>query len=183
LELFDENGVYLSTASGQVDYRDGTVAPPAVLPGLANHCDLVLTLDNQPPVPELSIPAVTNECGVIPWTPTLNLHFQVSVTQDNHRLHSWRLQYTKGVNPAIQVLAGGSSNSGALSPVNQSVSGAALLSGLSGTCAFALKLYAWAHIRNGYGLVYYREQIKAIAVEKCAPCPECAPLTLARPPV
>lgn len=31
----------------------------------------------------------------------------------------------------------------------------------------ALKLWAWPHIRNGYGFIYYSEQIKAIAIEKC----------------
>ena len=168
LELFDENGVYLSSASGKVDYRDGTVVPPAVLPPMVDHCDLVITLDNQPAEVKLDIPAALNDCGVIPWSPTLALNFQATVTQPNNRLYSWTLQYTKGVNPAVTVLAGGVSHSGALSPVNQTVSGAPLLVGLTGTCAFAIKLCAWAHIRNGYSRVYYREQIKAIAIEKCA---------------
>ncbi|MEO6320755.1 MAG: hypothetical protein ABIR56_08710 [Polaromonas sp.] len=173
LELFDENGVYLNTASGLVDYRDGTVTPPALLPAMTDHCDLVVTLDNKPAVVNLDIPAVLNECGVIPWSPALTLTFNVSATQENNRLHSWTLQYTKGVNPAVNVLGSNSSSSGALSPVSLPVSGAPLLAGLTSTCAFALKLYGWAHIRNGYGFVYYTEQIKAIAIEKCAPCPEC----------
>ena len=173
LELFDENGVYLNTASGLVDYRDGTVTPPALLPAMTDHCDLVITLDNKPAVVNLDIPAVLNECGVIPWSPALTLNFNVAATQENNRLHSWTLQYTKGVNPVVTVLASNSSNAGALSPVSTTVSGAPLLVGLTTTCAFALKLYGWAHIRNGYGLVYYTEQIKAIAIEKCAPCPEC----------
>ncbi len=169
LELFDENGVYLNTASGLVDYRDGTVTPPALLPAMIDHCDLVITLDNKAAVVNLDIPAVLNDCGVIPWSPALTLNFNVSATQENNRLHSWALQYTKGVNPAVTVLASNSSNSGALSPVSTTVSGAPLLAGLTSTCAFALKLYAWAHIRNGYGFVYYTEQIKAIAIEKCGP--------------
>ena len=174
LELFDENGVHLKTASGLVDYRDGTVTPPAVLPPMIDHCDLVITLDNKPAVVNVDIPAVLNECGVIPWSPALTLSFNVRATQENHRLYSWRLEYTKGVNPAVTYLDGDSSSSGALSPVSvPPVSGAPLLVGLTSTCAFALKLYAWAHIRNGYGFVYYTEQIKAIAIEKCAPCPEC----------
>jgi hypothetical protein len=179
LEAFDENGVYLNTASGQVDYRDGTVVPPALLPAMTDHCDLVVTLDNKAPAMNLDIPAVLNECGVIPWSPTLTLNFTAAVSQENSRLNSWALQYTKGVNPAVTVLASGSSATGALSPVNQVVSGAPLLAGLASTCAFALKLYAWAHVRNGYGLIYYREQIKAIAIEKCGPCPECATPPLA----
>jgi hypothetical protein len=160
-----------------VDYRDGTVTPPALLPAMTDHCDLVITLDNKSAVVNLDIPAVVNECGVIPWSPALTLTFNVTATQENNRLHSWALQYTKGVNPAITVLGSNSSSSGALSAVSVPVSGAPLLAGYSittgSTCAFALKLYAWAHIRNGYGLVYYTEQIKAIAIEKCAPCPEC----------
>jgi len=168
LEMFDENGVYLNTASGQVDYRDGTVVPPAVLPAMIDHCDLVITLDNKPAIVNLGIPAVLNECGVIPWSPALTLDFNVSATQENGRLTSWALQYTKGVNPAVTVLASDSSNSGSLSPVSTTVSGAPLLAGLTSTCAFALKLYAWAHIRNGYGLIYYTEQIKAIAIERCS---------------
>ena len=173
LELFDQNGVYLNSASGLVDYRDGTVTPPALLPAMTDHCDLVITLDNKPAVVNLAIPAVLNECGVIPWSPVLTLNFNVLATQENNRLHSWALQYTKGVNPAVTVLASNSSSSGALSPASPTVSGAPLLAGLTSTCAFALKLSAWAHVRNGYGLVYYTEQIKAIAIEKCAPCPEC----------
>ena len=168
LEMFDENGVYLNTASGQVDYRDGTVVPPAVLPALIDHCDLVITLDNKPAVVNLGIPNVLNECGVIPWSPGLTLDFNVSAVQENGRLNSWALQYTKGVNPTVTVLASNASNSGALSPVSTVVSGAPLLVSLNSTCAFALKLYAWAHIRNGYGFIYYTEQIKAIAIEKCS---------------
>ncbi len=174
LEVFDENGIYLKTASGMVDYRDGTVTPPATLPAMMDHCDLVITLDNKPAVVNLDIPAVVNECGVIPWSPALTLTFNVSATQENNRLQSWTLQYTKGVNPTVTVLGSAISNSGGLNAVGLPVSGAPLLVGLGSTCAFALKLYSWAHIRNGYGFVYYTEQIKAIAIEKCGPCPECA---------
>lgn len=42
-----------------------------------------------------------------------------------------------------------------------------MLEGVDSTCAFALKLLAWPHIRNGRHFVYYREVVKAIAVEKC----------------
>ncbi|NHZ96098.1 hypothetical protein [Massilia sp. CCM 8734] len=180
LELFDENGVYLDSASGQVDYRDGTVAPPATLPAVADHCDLVITIDNQPAELDLDIPAVLNDCGVIPWQPALALNFNVSVTQPSNRLYTWALDYTKGVSPTVTSLlpSPAFSNSGALSPVNTSVSGAPLLAGLSSTCAFAVKLSAYAHIRNGYGLVYYSEIIIALAIEKCVPCPECGPIAI-----
>jgi len=177
LEVFDENGAKLTTAMG-VDYRDGTITPPAVLPPMLDRCDLVITLDNKPPQVDLTIPAVINECGVIPWTPALSLTFQVQVSQENNRLRSWGLYYTKGVNPAIHYLDSGSSNNGLPGNVNKPVSGGTaapapgtgMLAGLDTTCAFALKLWAYAHVRDGRHFIYYREQIKAIAVEKCPPC-------------
>jgi hypothetical protein len=43
LELFDATGTLLTSA--KVDYRDGTVAPPAILPPLY-PCDLVIAVDN-----------------------------------------------------------------------------------------------------------------------------------------
>lgn len=168
MEVFDENGAHLTTASSQVDYRDGTVAPPAILPPMVDHCDLVITLDNKPPQADVAIPAVLNECGVIPWSPTLTLNFNVNVTQENNRLFAWSLSYTKGVNPTQNPLANASSANGLLSPVNAVVSGAPLLVGLTTTCAFALILRATPHIRNGYTFIYDVEQIKAIAIEKCA---------------
>ncbi|SEL94104.1 hypothetical protein SAMN04489760_10174 [Syntrophus gentianae] len=179
LEVFDENGAKLTTAMG-VDYRDGTVTPPAVLPPMLDRCDLVITLDNKPPQVDLTIPAVINECGVIPWTPALSLTFQVQVSQENNRLRSWGLYYTKGVNPTIHYLDSGVSNNGLPGSVNKPVSGGTaapapgtgMLAGLDTTCAFALKLWAYAHVRDGRHFIYYREQIKAIAVEKCPPCPE-----------
>ena len=51
-------------------------------------------------------------------------------------------------------LASGSSNTGSPGGVNAIVSGASMLVGLNSTCAFALKLWAWPHIRNGYGFIY-----------------------------
>lgn len=166
LEVFDQNGNKLTSA--QVDYRDGTVTPPAVLPPMADRCDVVITLDNKGPQLTLDIPSVINECGVIPWSPSLVLNFSISASQENGRLRSYGLQYTKGVNPTVHVLDSGISNSGAPGTVNKTVSGAALLVGLTTTCAFALKLWAYAHIRDGRQFIYYDEVIKAIAVEKCS---------------
>jgi hypothetical protein len=172
LEVFDNNGVKLTSA--KVDYRDGTVMPPAVLPSMVDHCDLKIMLDNKPPVVDFTVPAVINECGVIPWSAVPPLNFNISVSQENGRLHSWGFQYTKGVNPTVHLLDSGSSNNGAPASVNKTVDGTSppsgipsMLTGVTTTCAFALKLWGWAHIRNGYGLVYYHEQIKAIAIEKC----------------
>jgi hypothetical protein len=172
LEVFDESGNKLTTVMG-VDYRDGThepTTPPTPLPAMIDHCDLVITLDNKPPEVKLTIPAALNECGVIPWSavaPPLTLNFDVYASQENGRLYSWGLQYTKGVNPAVTILAGGVSNNGTPGTVSPTVSGNAMLAGLTTTCAFALKLWAYSHIRDGRYFVYYKEVIKAIAIEKC----------------
>jgi hypothetical protein len=172
LEMFDKNGAKLTTASGVVDYRNGagagTGSPPAPLPPMTDHCDLLLTLDNVPPKAELTIPAVTNECGVIPWSPGLVLNLLVNASQANGRLRSWELYYTKGVG-VEQPLAGHVSANGLPgSFTNHVVSGAPLLAGLTSTCAFALRLRAVAHIRDGRQFVYDDQDIDAIAIEKCS---------------
>ncbi len=165
LEVFDENGVKMTSA--QVDYRDGTVTPPAVLPPMLDRCDLVITLDNKAPNLVLLTPA-TNECGVIPWSPSLVLNFNVTATQENSRLLSWALQYKKGAGPYLPLPGGaGSSTSGGASVSGLNVSGAPLLVGLSSTCAFALRLSATAHVRDGRQFIFYREDVHAIAIEKC----------------
>lgn len=188
LEMFDQNGVKLTSAMG-VDYRNGAGigdgTPPAPLPPMVDHCDLVITLDNKAPEVELTVPAVINECGVIPWPPALSLNFQVQVSQENNRLRSWGLYYTKGVNPSVHYLASGTSSTGLPGNVNQTVPGGTalpapgtgMLANLTTTCAFALKLWATAHVRDGRQFIYYREQMKAIAIEKCScpPCPPCPP--------
>ncbi len=140
---------------------------------MVDHCDLVVTLDNQPPVVDLQVPAVTNECGVIPWTAVPPLDLSVSVVQENGRLHSWGLQYTEGINPAVHVLDSGVSHTGVPAVLNKIVdatnapTGINMLDGVTSTCAFALKLWAIAHVRDGRNFIFYREQIKAIAIEKC----------------
>jgi hypothetical protein len=164
LEVFDGAGVKLTSAT--IDYRDGTVAPPAVLPAMVDSCDLILQIDNQAPTVALAFPAVVNPCGVVPVTATpFNLTAQVD--QENGRLHSWGLGYVKGLNIASGTLASASSNSGLAVPVSQLVSSAPMTAGLTGTCAFALTIGAWAHIRNGYGLIYHVSQPYALAVENC----------------
>ncbi len=179
LEVFDQNGNKLTTAMG-VDYRNGAGSgngtPPAPLPPMTDRCDLVLTLDNKRAEVELTIPAVINECGVIPWTPALSLDFNVHVSQENNRLRSWGLYYTKGINPTIHYLDSGYSNNGLPGTVNKTVPGGTaspspgtgMLANLNSTCAFALKLYAYAHVRDGRHFIYYTEEIKAIAIEKCS---------------
>jgi len=174
LEVFDKNGTHLTSASGTVDYRNGAGTgngiPPSPLPPMVDHCDLVITLDNKPPVAELTVPAVTNDCGVIPWTAVPPLIFRVNAFQENNRLRQWRLWYTKGVG-SEQLLAASPVSSNGLpgSYTNLPVSGAPLLAGLTSTCAFALRLRAWAHIRNGRHWIYQDQDIDAIAIEKCGP--------------
>lgn len=173
LELFDRNAIRLTTASGLVDYRNGagtgSGVPPAPLPPMVDHCDLVITLDNKPPVAELTVEGVVNDCGVIPWSAVPPLNFHVQASQENGRLHSWALYYTKGVGDETS-LAGDSSGGGLPGgSVNETVDGSELIEGLETTCAFALRLRAWAHVRNGYSWVFSDEDIDAIAIEKCGP--------------
>ncbi|BBO87256.1 hypothetical protein [Desulfosarcina ovata] len=179
LEVFDENGVKLD--STDIDYRDGTVPPGSVLPAMLNRCDVVVTLDNLAPTVDFDIPAVINSCGVIPWEAVPPLDIDIRVVQENGRLRRWGLQYTKGTVATVHGLDSGVSNNGTPASVTQTVPGAPMLTGLTSTCAFALKLWARSHITDGRitgtsGLprtIYYRETIKAIVIEKCDPCPPC----------
>lgn len=165
LEVFDENGVKLTSAD--VDYRDGTVPPPGPLPSMLDSCDLNIMIDNVAPAIDLQIPAAAGECGVVPWSQVGSLAFDVSVNQIHSRLYAWSLRYVKGLTGTDVYLASPSSGSGLPVPVNQSISGAPLLVGLTGTCAFSLTLDAWPLVRNGYGFIHYVHQTKAIAVERC----------------
>jgi hypothetical protein len=166
LEVFDHNGVLQTSAT--VDYRDGTVAPPGPLPSMPDHIDLVLAIDNKPAELSLDVPAAGNLCGVIPFTST-PFNINTSVTQPNGRLNSWTLYYEKGLIGAKNPMTG-ESNVAGLSPLprNASTSSAPFTTGLTTTCAFSLILEAWAHIRNGYGLIYWSQLIKSVAVEKCS---------------
>jgi hypothetical protein len=164
LEVFDSTGTLLT--STKVDYRDGTVSPPAVLPALY-PCDLMITIDNNPPTLGMTILPSPTGCGVIKAHDVPPLNVQVQVDQANGRLYRWRLQYTKGVTPGVNVLDGDLDHTGLGTPVNLTVDAMPMLAGVTTTCAFALKLWAWANVRNGYGLIWYREVIKAIAVERC----------------
>ena len=171
LEVFDKNGTKLGSAV--VDYVDGTVAPPAVLPPMPDHCDLVLQIDNVPPTITLDVPKAGSACGVVKFA-DVPFNINTSVNQANGRLFWWRLRYVKGLSSTENPLAAEVSDAGGapagLSPLprNAITSSAPFTSGLTTTCAFALIVDAWAHIRNGYGFVYYRREVKAVAVEKCS---------------
>jgi hypothetical protein len=167
LEVFDANGQKMN--SSRIDFRNGTITSPAVLPLMTDKCDLVLTIDNKAPYVNLTGPQTSTECGVIEWiglTPP-DLSLKVEVSQENGRLNNWALYYIKG-STYMSTLDSDSSNSGNILPVSKTVSGNSMLTGVSGTCAFALKLYAYSHIRDGVNSrVYYSEKIIAIVVKKC----------------
>lgn len=163
LEVFDNTGTLLTNT--KVDYRDGTVSPPALLPALY-PCDLVITVDNNRPDLNMTIRPAPTGCGVIKSSAVPPLDVDVQVSQANNHLYRWRLQYTKGVSPTVHVLDGDLDHTG-LAPVNTTVNAMPMLAGVTTTCAFALKLWAWSNVRNGYGLIWYREIINAVAVEHC----------------
>ncbi|MBN1874691.1 MAG: hypothetical protein JXA33_10710 [Anaerolineae bacterium] len=176
LEIFDKNGNKLTAPV--IDYRDGTKKPPAVMPSTGtDYCDLVLQIDNIAPTIMLDIPKASDECGVVKFT---DVPFVVkpSVTQANGRLWQWSLNYVKGLSSGETPMVAESSVAG-LSPLPRPLPGAPditsapFTAGLTSTCAFSLIVDAWSHIRNGYGWVYYKRLIKAVAVEKCLPCPPC----------
>jgi hypothetical protein len=166
LEVFDENGNKLTSAV--VDYRDGTVPPPGPLPPMVDSCDLNVTIDNRAPTLDLQIPAAAGDCGVVPWVSAPALSFNVTVNQAHNRLYYWSLRYEKGLTGVDVYLASPSSGSGLAVPVSQSISGAPLVAGLTGTCAFSITLDAWPLVRNGFGFIHYVYQTKAIAIEKCS---------------
>jgi hypothetical protein len=165
LEIFDKNGVNLG--SGVVDYRDGTVAPPAVLPPMPDHCDLVLQIDNVGPTIALDIPKAGTECGVVKFV-DVPFDIHTSVTQANGRLYYWRLRYVKGLS-ASKTTMDHEFNAAGLSPLprNRTNTSAIFTNGLTTSCAFSLIVDAWSHIRNGYGFVYHGRLVNAVAVEKC----------------
>jgi hypothetical protein len=166
IEIFDKNGVKLTSTA--VDYRDGTVAPPTVLPPMTDHCDLVLQIDNVAPTISIDVPKAGNECGVVKFT-DIPFDINTSVTQANGRLYWWRLRYVKGLSSS-ETYMDSESNPAGLSPLPRNVtnSSAPFTTGLATTCAFSLIVDARPHIRNGYGWIYHRREISAIAVEKCS---------------
>ncbi|MCB1032872.1 MAG: hypothetical protein KDD47_03450, partial [Acidobacteria bacterium] len=179
LEVFDNTGAKLGAA--QVNYLDGTVAPPAVLPPTGfDGADLVVHVDNKAPVATLTVPAVVDdECGIIPWSPALTLDLDVSVVQENGRLHDWGLSWVKGVTGGSGSIQGGTpaasangapSNVHVLLPAVDSATATSLVAGLTKTCAFSFHLWAYAHVRNGDGWLVYGlrgTDTIAVAVQKC----------------
>lgn len=176
LEVFDKNGVHVTSAANSVDYRNGAGigngTPPTPLPAMTDHCDLRVRLDNKRPVAEINVLGVTNDCGVIPWASVPPFDVSVTAYQENNRLRGWRLWYTKGVGSEV-TLDAHFSNNGLPGSAPKVVSANALLAGLNSTCAFAFRLRAWSHVRNGRDFIYYDQDVDAVAIEKCPECPEC----------
>jgi hypothetical protein len=177
MDMFDAAGSPLASIQYPNHGGNGSGIDPAPPPIVVGHLDTLVHVDNKPVDFSLGVPAA-NSCGIIPWTPTLpaTLTFAVHASQENGRVHEWRLDYTKGTTAAGGNLGDVSYNAG-LSPVNVLVPGGVMLidpstpSGyLEASCAFALRLEAWAHIRGNWGFIWYGEKLYAIAVERCI-CP------------
>jgi hypothetical protein len=167
MEMFDDAGNKMAAVQFPDHGGNGTATDPDPVPIAADHLDLKIHIDNKPLTFQLITPA-TNECGVIKWSSNLTLNFHVHVEQENGRVHRWLLEWTKGINASRNALDQDIYGSGA-SPVDKDVDGYNLLHNpeLSSTCAFALMLHAWSHVRDNWGFMYYGEKVYAIAIEKC----------------
>jgi hypothetical protein len=166
MEVYNEAGAKITTMEFANHGGDGTGTDPSPVPTVVDHLDLNFYVDNKPVEFGLVTPA-TNLCGVVPWSPTLNLQIHVDADQENGRVHSWDLDYVKGVVPTRIDLDDDTYNAG-VGSVNVDVDANALHAGLTTTCAFALILRAWAHVRDNWGgFAYWGDKIYAIAIERC----------------
>lgn len=175
MEVFDEAGHKITTMQFANHGGNGSGVDPSPVPIVNDHLDLKFHIDNKPVNFNLLTPA-TNACGVVPWSPTLTLQVHVHADQENGRVHSWDLRYVKGTDPT-RIYLGSGEYSGGTANVDEDVDANALLhepvtpanpSGqLQSTCAFALILNAWSHVRNNWGFAYVGEKTYAIAIEKC----------------
>lgn len=179
LEVFDETGAKITAMQFDRHAGDGTGADHVST--VTDHLDLTFHIDNKPVLYDLATPA-TDDCGVIPWSPGLTLHSGVraNVRQENGRVHSWSLQYVRGVVPTRYLLRAEEYHAGTAS-FDEDVDAFALVDGLTTTCAFALVLRAHAHVVGNDGFLYYPEKIDAIAIEKCKECEPCPPGPGAKP--
>lgn len=167
MEVYDEAGNKITTMQFDDHGGNGTGVDPAPPPTRIGELDLNFHIDNKPVTFELDTPA-TNACGVIPWSPALSISLDVHAEQENGRVHSWSLDYVKGVDPTRHSLGDGAYNAGQ-SPVDETVNADVLLVGLTTTCAFALILGCTSHVRGNWGFIWLGEQTRAIAIEKCGP--------------
>lgn len=172
LEVFDNTGILLDNS--KVNYLNGAAVtassppvPTSPLPSIY-PCVLNVAVDNNPPVVSMQVNPAPSGCGVIKATAVPPLGVIIDVNQANNRINNWSLSYIKGTNPAGNSLDSLSSSSGSASVSGLLVDAAAMLTGLNGTCAFALTLRAEAHITNGYSQIYDRQTKQAIAIEDCS---------------
>ncbi len=177
MDMFDAAGNPLGAIQYPNHGGNGSGIDPAPPPIVIGHLDTLIHIDNKPVTYSLGVPDA-NACGIIPWTPTLpaTLTFDVHAAQDNGRVHEWTLDYTKGTTLVGGPLGSQTYNAGT-SPVNYTANGGAMLvdpstpSGyIESSCAFALRLRAWAHVRGNWGFIWYGEELYAVAVERCL-CP------------
>ncbi|MDQ2985976.1 MAG: hypothetical protein M3R13_04560 [Armatimonadota bacterium] len=178
LEVFDGTGSRINTVVFPNHIGDGSGVDPNPVPSTVGEQVFSVVVDNhtEPPEFDFSLVSNANMCGVIPFGSTLD--FWVLANQDNGRIRAWDLNFAKGMTGTAQDLADDSFPNGVAS-VNQHVSGAPLLAGLTGTCAFALTLHVWPHLINDGGWHTGKTKPYAIAVERCI----CPPATDDRPPV
>ena len=184
MEMFDAAGNALPLIQYPDHGGNGSGIDPAPPPIVVGHLDTLVHVDNKPVEFSLGIPAA-NACGIIPWTPSLpaTLTFQVHATQENGRVHEVSLEYSKGTSGAPPTAFPGLlPYSAGFSPVDVAVAGGPMLADpstpsgyIENSCAFALRLRAWAHVRGNSGFIWYGEKLYAIAVERCI-CPPAAVL-------
>jgi hypothetical protein len=167
MEVYDEAGNKITTMQFDDHGGNGTGVDPDPPPTRVDHLDLNFHVDNKPVTFGLTTPA-TNACGVIPWSDPLHIDVDVHAEQENGRVHSWSLDYVKGVDPTRQSLGDGTYNAGQ-SPVDETVVADAMVAGLTTTCAFALILGCTSNVRGNWGFIWLGEQTRAIAIEKCGP--------------
>ena len=174
LDMFNSAGAPLAAIQYPNHGGNGSGMDPAPPPISVGFLDTLVHVDNKPVAFSLGVPAA-NDCGIITWSETLpgTLTFQVHESQENGRVHSWTLDYTKGITATGGTLGTGTYNTGT-ALVNVAVPGAPMLVDLStpsgyieSSCAFALRLNAWAHIRGNWGFIWYGEKLYAVAVERC----------------
>lgn len=178
MEVFDQNGAKMNAIQFPHHGGNGSGLDPNPVPIVIGQQDVKVYIDNKPMSFDLTTPA-TNACGVVEWSPSLALSFDVQAQQENGRVHAWDLKYVKGTDPT-RIPLGGLTYPAGQSPVNETVSGNAMLvepvtpsnptGQLQSTCAFALLLNAWLHCRDNWGWIYAGEKAYAIAIEKCPPC-------------
>ena len=169
MEMFDDTGTKMAGVAFVDHGGDGSGDDPDPPPVSVGRLDIKVKIDNEPMAYDVLTPA-PDECGIIPWSAGLTLDFTVQASQANGRVHTWSLHYVKGTVSTEHYL-GSDTYSNGTANVNESVSGAPMLVDLSTSCAFALILRAWSHVRVNHGWRRYENKEYAVAIERCPPCP------------